>query len=292
MAFLPVMNVTDFKPETKTIDLGNGEKMTFVRIPAGEFMMGNADGYPDERPKGVVKIEKPFWMSTTELRNRDYALFDPEHDSRYIGEHGKDHAVPGYIANHPNQPVIRVTWQRAMEFCDWFSKTHNVKATLPTEAQWEWAARAGTTSQFFYGDRDTDFSPFANLADKEIQNSYTSWSGGSVVHPRRPYAAELMYPLYDPRFKDNWFVGDYVAQVKPNAWGLYDMVGNVNEWTRSDYLPYPYTDAANTLKPDTKKVARGGSWATRPKDAGSTVRYWYETWQVVTDVGFRVIIED
>jgi len=286
------MKVGEFRQETKIIDLGNGEKMTFVRIPAGEFTMGSAKGYPDERPRGEVKIERSFWMATTELRNRDYALFDPDHDSRYISEHGKDHVIPGHISNHPDQPVVRVSWNRAMAFCEWFAKAHNVKATLPTEAQWEWAARAGTVTPFFYGSHDTDFSPFANLADKELQKSYNVYTGPSKVHARRPYPADKGFPLYDPRFKDNWYVTDYVAQVKPNAWGLHDMVGNVSEWTRSDYLPYPYTDAANTLKPDTRKVARGGSWASRPKDAGASVRYAYETWHGVYDVGFRMVLEE
>jgi len=263
-----------------------------VRVPAGEFTMGDAKGYPDEMPRGAVKIAKPFWMASTELRNRDYALFDPAHDSRYIAEHGKDHVTPGYIGNHPDQPVVRVSWSRAMAFCAWFSKANSVKAALPTEAQWEWAARAGTLTPFFYGGRDTDFGPFANLADKDAANAYTKWDGNGTIHRRNPYPAEMMYPLHDPRFKDNWFVTDYVAQAKPNAWGLYDMVGNVSEWTRSDYAPYPYTDAANTLRPDTRKVARGGSWASRPKDAGSSVRTAYEAWQGVHDVGFRLIIED
>jgi formylglycine-generating enzyme required for sulfatase activity len=231
-------------------------------------------------------------MATTELRNRDYALFDPEHDSRYIVEHGKDHVTPGYLGNHPDQPVVRVSWQRAMAFCEWFAKTYNVKAALPTEAQWEWAARAGTATQFFYGDADTDFGPFANLADKELLKSRTSIGGGSLIMRRLPYPAEWNFPLFDARFKDNWYATDYVAQVKPNAWGLFDMTGNVNEWTRSDYAPYPYADAANTLRADTKKVARGGSWATRPRDAGSAVRYAYEAWQGVHDVGFRMIIEE
>ncbi|MCL1921311.1 MAG: SUMF1/EgtB/PvdO family nonheme iron enzyme [Kiritimatiellaeota bacterium] len=287
-----VMDIAGFTPETKTIDLGNGEQMVFVRVPAGAFTMGNAKGYPDEWPKGVVTIERPFWMAATELRNRDYALFDPAHDSRYIVEHGKDHVTPGYIGNHPDQPVVRVSWSKAMAFCEWFAKTYGVKAALPTEAQWEWAARAGTTTPFFYGDTGTDFGPFANLADKELLKSHTSIAGGSLIHVRRPYPAEMNFPLFDARFKDNWFATDYVAQVKPNAWGLYDMVGNVNEWTRSDYLPYPYTDAVNTLKPGTRKVARGGSWATRPKDAGAAVRYAYETWHGVHDVGMRLVIEE
>ena len=277
---------------TREIMLNATQKITFVRIPAGSFVMGNAKGYRDEKPLSAVTIDKPFWMSTTEVRNRDYALFDSEHDSRYIDEHGKDHAVPGYIANHPDQPVVRVSWQQAVEFSAWFSKTYKVKAMLPTEAQWEYVARAGGDTQFFYGDADTDFGPYANLADKDLQNFYISWDGASKIHKRRPYKLEQNYPLYDSRFKDNWFVVDYVAQAKPNAWGLYDMVGNANEWTRSDYQPYPYKDANNSLKPEVKKVARGGSWACRPRDAGSAVRYPYESWQGVHDVSFRIILED
>lgn len=277
---------------TREIMLNATQKMTFVRIPAGSFVMGNAKGYRDEKPLNAVTIDKPFWMSTTEVRNRDYALFDAEHDSRYIDEHGKDHAVPGYIANHPDQPVVRISWKQAMEFSAWFSKAYKVKAMLPTEAQWEYAARAGSDTQFFYGDADADFGPYANLADKDLQNFYTSWDGGSKIHKRRPYKPEQNYPLYDSRFKDNWFVVDYVAQAKPNAWGLYDMVGNANEWTRSDYQPYPYKETNNSLKLEVKKVARGGSWACRPRDAGSAVRYPYEAWQGVHDVSFRIILED
>ena len=280
-------------PYTREILLNATQKLTFVRIPAGVFIMGGDQERPaDEQPRTVVKIAKPFWMSTTEIRNKDYALFDPEHDSRYLDEHGKDHAVPGYIANHPDQPVVRVSWNQAQQFCAWFAKMYGVQTKLPTEAQWEYAARAGTSTPFFYGNGDTNFSPYANLADAALQNMYVSWDGGSKIHTRRPYKREMNYPLYDARFKDNWFVVDYVAQVKPNPWRLYDMIGNVNEWTRSDYCPYPYTEKSATLNLATKKVARGGSWATRPSDAAASVRYAYEAWQGVSDVGFRIVIED
>jgi len=279
---------------TRELDLGNGRKMTFVRIPAGDFVMGSQTGYRDEQPRAVVAISKPFWMATTEVRNAVYAAFDPEHDSRYIDAHGKDHAVPGYIANHPDQPVSSVSWRQAAAFCAWLSKQHGVRASLPTEAQWEWAARAGSATPFFYGDGDTDFAPFANLADNDLQNFRIGWDGRSKIQKRLPYKPEQNYPLCDPRFKDNWFVVDYVARCRPNAWGLHDMVGNVNEWTRSDYAPYPYAenDGRNAGDPATKKVARGGSWACRPRDAGSSVRFAYESWQPVHDVGFRVIIEE
>ncbi len=276
------------------LKLADGVTMTLARIPAGTFVMGSQGGYADEAPRAVTKIAKPFLMGTTEVTNKQYAAFDPTHDTRYLDEHGKDHAVPGFIANHADQPVARVSWQRAMAFCKWLSAKTGKKVTLPTEAQWEWAARAGTTTQFFYGDKDTDFSTLANLADAGRRRTYVKWDGGSKIHKRRDYPADYLYPLRDDRFTDKWIVVDFVKQYKPNPWGLYDMVGNVNEWTRSDYRAYPYKadDGRNDGDVKTKKVARGGSWFDRPKTAGSSVRFPYESYQMVFNVGFRVIIED
>jgi formylglycine-generating enzyme required for sulfatase activity len=87
-------------------------------------------------------------------------------------------------------------------------------------------------------------------------------------------------------------VVDYVGMTKPNPWGLKDMIGNVSEWTKSSYKPYPYGESDGRNKEDLQipKVARGGSWADRPADAGSSVRRSYESWQKVYDVGFRVIV--
>lgn len=276
-----------------SVELADGVEINLARIPAGQFVMGSQSGYADEMPRAVVNIPKSFWMAETEVTNKQYAAFDPEHDTRYIDENGKDHAVPGYIANHPDQPVARISWQQALAFCKWLSEKTGKKVTLPTEAQWEWAARTGSSSQFFYGDKDTDFSRYANLADAERRRTYVAWDGGSKIHKRQNYPADYLYPLRDDRFTDKWIVVDYVKQYEPNKWGLYDMVGNVSEWTRSSYLPYPYkqNDTKNadlTLK----KVARGGSWSDRPKTAGSSIRFSYESYQKVYNVGFRVIIED
>ena len=81
---------------TKTIVLGDGQSMTFRLIPAGTFVMGRADGRPDEKPACVVEIAKPFWLSETEVRNDQYAVFDPEHDSGWQDIFDKDHAAAGY----------------------------------------------------------------------------------------------------------------------------------------------------------------------------------------------------
>lgn len=276
----------------RTIELGNGIKMTFAWIPASEFVMGSLDGAPDEQPRSVVRVKKPFWMAVTEVANGQYALFDPEHDTRYVDMHYMDHTVPGHIANHSDQPVARVSWQEAMCFCQWLSRQTGLQVSLPTEAQWEWAARAGSDTQFFYGTMDTNFGRFANLADQSLRWFQMKFDGPSTLPRRYPYPPEMNFPLHDERFRDRWHVVDYVGQTEPNAWGLKDMVGNVSEWTRSSHRPYPYADdGRNDASLRERKVARGGSWADRPADAGSSVRRAFEPWQKVHDVGFRVICE-
>ncbi len=278
---------------TKTLVLGNGQSLTFRRIPAGQFVMGSATGYADECPMAVVKIEKPFWISEMEIRNDQYHVFNPEHDSRYQDEFGKDHVFPGHVGNHRRMPVVRVSWNEAMRFCQWLSKTCNVKANLPTEAQWEWAARCGTDTPFPWGGLDSDFSKFANLADRDLRFQVVGFDGGGNIRNRRPFRIEQNYPLHEERWQDDWFCLNFVGRANCNRWGLYDMHGNASEWTRSDYAPYPYVDGdgRNAGNPQAKKVARGGSYASRPRDATSSYRLAYEPWQTVYDVGFRVILE-
>ena len=279
---------------TREIDLGNGRKMGFVQIPAGAFVMGSIEGQSNEYPRALVKIDKSFWMGVTEVTNGEFAGFDPGHDTRYLDVHGKDHSIPGFIANHPDQPVARVSWQEALRFCEWLGRKAGLKAALPTEAQWEWAARGGTETPFFYGTLDTDFSPFANLADQGLRWSATSWQGPSLLQKLEPYPPEMNFPLHDERFNDKTFVVDYVGQKRANVWGLKDMVGNVSEWTLSSHRPYPYVegDGRNNGDVHEPKVARGGSWADRPVNAAASMRRAYESWQKVYDVGLRVILEE
>ena len=280
---------------TKTVSLGDGQSMTFRRIPAGSFVMGRVDGATDERPCAAVKIEKPFWISETEVRNDQYAKFDAEHDSGWQDQFGKDHCAPGWVGCHRRMPVVRVTWNEARAFCTWFTKQTGLKANLPTEAQWEWAARAGSGTLFPWGGLDDDFSPYANLADKDVRNMSLGWEGkAGAMRRRRPYRIEQNFPLHDERWKDDWFCLNYVARAEPNVWGLYDMHGNAAEWTRSDYAPYPYVedDGRNAGNQQRKKTVRGGSFASRPREATSSCRVGYEPWQKVFDVGFRIVLED
>jgi formylglycine-generating enzyme required for sulfatase activity len=177
-----------------------------------------------------------------------------------------------------------------MAFCDWLSKETGYDCTLPTEAQWEWACRAGTDTPFFYGDFDTDFAPFANLADVSTRKlAVTGVDPKPIANPNQ----YLDYLPKESRFDDGQRVMSDVGLRAPNPWGLHDMHGNVCEWTLSDYRPYPYRagDGRNRGDDSVSKVVRGGSWRDRPKLARSAWRQDYRPYQPVYNVGFRVVVQ-
>ncbi len=279
------------KTVRRTLDLGDGASMELTLVPAGEFIMGDAKGYANEKPLGKVRIDNPFWMGVCEVTNAQYALFDPDHDSRYIDQQWKDHTTPGYPANLPDQPVIRISWEQAMAYCRWLSERTGRRVTLPTEAQWEWACRAGTDTPWSYGSADADFSLHANLADQSIQ--LLAVTGVNPRPVRNPDQFTDFTPR-DKRFNDGQKIVGPVGQYRANPWGLKDMHGNVAEWTRTAYAPYPFVsdDGRNTLTGSRKRVVRGGSWRDRPKRARSASRWAYEPYQRVFNVGFRVVLEE
>ncbi len=274
----------------RTLDLGNGVKMDFVLIPSGEFVMGNSAGTPDENARTSVKIEKPFWLSVNEVTLGQFQRFDEQHKSQILDQQHKDHTTPGYPVNDPTHPAIRVSWKEAVAFCEWLGKNSGEKCVLPTEAQWEWACRAGTDTPLNYGDVNADFSKLANLADKSMERLCVRGINPQPID--NPSLFEAYLPM-DRRFNDGERIMTTVAKYQPNAWGLNDMHGNVAEWTRSLYRPYPYQDGdgRNALDGEGSRVVRGGSWYDRPYRAGSAFRLNYQPWQKVFDVGFRVAIE-
>ena len=273
------------------LDLGRGAALEMKRIPAGEFAMGDINGYPDEYPVSKVAIRQPFWMSATEITLEQYQCFDAEHRNGYYDMHYKDQVRPGYLMDSPGFPAIRVSWNEAMAFCNWLSKRTGKKVTLPTEAQWEWAARAGSESPLWYGDLNADFSKLANLADVSLKKLAVS---GVDPQPIANPGKNVDFVPKDERFDDGVLHLAACGSFQANLWGLKDMHGNVAEWTRNTYLPYPY-DAASEKDEATsqaKKAVRGGSWYDRPKHARSGFRQAYPAWQSVHNVGFRVIVED
>ena len=274
----------------KEVEIAPGVKINFVRIPAGEFVMGSYNGESDAYPTAKVKIDKPFWMGEMEITNQQFNAIYPDHDSRFVDQLWKDHVVQGYPANEPNQPVIRVNYNDAMDYCKQLSEKTGLNITLPTEAQWEWACRAGSDSDFWYGDMNTDFGKYENLADKTTLLFAVS---GVDPKPMSPNSYWYKYYTYLPKEEgvdDGQLIQTGEKVYEANPFGLYNMHGNVSEWTRSDYVPYPYNP--KTKLTSDHKVVRGGSYIERPKFSTAYARKAYYPYQRVFNVGFRVIIED
>jgi len=297
---LPALDDWPWKPEQaaalqrngkgaiRRLPLGEGEWLEMVWIPPGRFVMGDPRGEPDEWPPCVVEIGKPFWISAHEITNRQFRLFRPEHSSRYYQKLHARSDDQGLSLDEPDQPVVRVSWVEAMQFCDWLTEKLGERFSLPAEAQWEYACRAGTATALNYGELSEDFSAWANLLDRSYVQGWPQITGGLehlVVD-----GAELA----ELRFDDRAAVTAAVKSYRPNRWGLYDMHGNVAEWTRSDYRPYPYDedDGRHSLDLRTRKVVRGGSFFDPPRFSRSAHRWAYPAWQRVFNVGFRVVCED
>ena len=250
-------------------DLGDGVKMTFAPIPAGQFVMGRENGFPDEAPQSAVTVAKPFYLGQLEVTCAQYARFDPRHENGFIEGRNKDRTTRGTDIGSPAHPVVRISWNEAVAFCAWLSKKSGRACTLPTEAQWEWACRAGSASDFAFG--AVLASSQANIADEGLRD----WNYGRA---QDGYTDGAQYSVPGGRYK-------------PNVWGLFDMHGNVAEWTLSAYRPYPYSEDSGTAK-DLLKVVRGGSWNDTMRHASSASRWRYPAHQPVYNVGFRVVVEE
>ncbi len=238
----------------RSVDLGDGKTLELAQIPAGPSA-------------------KPFWIGRFEITNGQYSRFDTTHDSGVESMHSYQFGVRGYPVNGSKQPVVRVSWNRAMDFCRWLSEKTGETFTLPSEQQWEFACRAGTHTPFWYGGIDADFSKYANLGDARLRefarNTYVQ-----VNLLPNPNKYDNWVPQ-DARFDDGSFLPAEVGHYAPNPYGLYDMHGNVWEWTA-------------TADEKARRIVKGGSWYDRPCRAAASFRLGYESYQQVFNVGFRV----
>ncbi|HUT29767.1 MAG TPA: SUMF1/EgtB/PvdO family nonheme iron enzyme [Sedimentisphaerales bacterium] len=243
----------------------NSVGMKLVRIKAGSFTMGQqsvplpqeirqgrgmfAEGDYDERPLHEVRITKPFYIGVCEVTNLQYELFDPEHKAL----RGKDAG----LSREDDEAVINVNWYDAWAFCRWLSDQEGLAYRLPTEAEWEYACRAGTTTNFHTGD---------TLPDEYIKNP--GRNGG---------------PDYVPL---------HVGKTTPNPWGVCDMHGNVEEWCYDFYGPYidkMQSDPVGYIEGDFK-VTRGGSHGTYPYYLRSANRMGTIPEDKHWLIGFRVVM--
>jgi len=243
-------------PKTMQLDLGKGVKMDLVAIPAGEFAMGAPEAekerQPYETPVHKVKITRPFHLGRCEVTNAQYRAFRPGHHSRHLD--GDD------------QPVLFVSWHDADAFCRWLSAKARKNVRLPTEAEWEYACRAGTTTRFYTGDRIRGVQSSVDL-------SKAGWSGGTARGRSKP-----------------------VGQLAANAFGLYDMHGNAWEWC-ADWFGEAYYGQSPPADPTGPKTGRarvlrgGGYFHWQPAYFRSAARYSLRPEAREPVTGFRVAVE-
>ncbi len=208
------------------LELGNGVTMKLAVIPAGTFTMGSpADegGHQANEPQHTLVIPRAFWMGVTEVTQAQWKSVIGTEPSYFKGD---------------DLPVEQVSWNDAVEFCHRLSDRTKRTVRVPTEAEWEYACRAGTTG------------PFGGTGKLDDMGWYIA---------QQPHA---------------------VAQKKPNAWGLYDMHGNVTEW------------CSEGSDPDQKsRILRGGSWVSLPRQCRSAYRVRVDPGLLNHCIGFRVVLD-
>ena len=225
--------------------LGNGVTLDMVEIPGTTFMMGSPEdtGYEDEKPQHLVKVQ-PFFIGKYPITQAQWRAiaslpkiaFDLEPDpSKFKGD---------------DRPVEEISWDEAVEFCQRLSKKTGKQYRLPSEAEWEYACRAGTTTPFYCGETITD-----KLANYRASETYANGLKGKCREQTTP-----------------------VGSFPPNAFGLYDMHGNIWEWcadTWHDNYEGVADDSSVWSSEESKqKVIRGGSWDDNPRYCRSGYRYF------------------
>jgi formylglycine-generating enzyme required for sulfatase activity len=190
------------------VPLPGGVSMTFVKVPSGTFMMGDADNGPVHQ----VAITQGFWLAATEITQAQWAAVMQKNPSHFRGD--------------PNLPVEQVSWEDSMVFARALVAPDGLEPDLPTEAEWEYACRADSETLWSFGDDERDLGDYA----------WFYGNSGNKTHP--------------------------VGTKRPNAWGLYDMHGNVWEWCRDWHGEYKAAPARDPKGPRSGqyRTLRGGGW--------------------------------
>ncbi len=236
---------TQAYPGKFVVNPKDGAEMAWV--PPGEFLMGapatESGSGDDERPVHRVRLTRGCWMYRHDVTNAQYRKLEPRHDS---GEYD------GMALNGDRQPVARVTWEEARAYAEWAG------AALPTEAQWEYACRAGTTGRFWWGESETEAGKYANIADHAALHPWPWWI------------------IFDT--DDGYAASSPVGSYLPNAFGLYDMIGNAWQWCADWFAEdtYQHSPAEDPTGPPTGqyRVIRGGSWDVFPAHSRAAYRHW------------------
>ena len=299
--------------ETGAKQITNSIGMKLILIPAGEFMMGGkesaaataaffkknygmgyltADSFKGEHPQHRVRITKPFYLGTYHVTRGQFRQFVKESGYKTDAEKGNN---PGAVGWNPDKntfafdkdyswrnagfqqadehPVVCVSWNDAVAFSEWLSRKEGKTYRLPTEAEWEYACRAGTTTRYYSGDDPETLASIGNIADAALKKKV-------------PKANAI-------KADDGYVFTGLVGKFKPNAFGLYDMYGNAWQWCADWYGEdyYGKSPVDNPKGPDTEgiHVLRGGSWIGGPDCACSASRYWLKPGDLsYCFAGFRV----
>jgi formylglycine-generating enzyme required for sulfatase activity len=224
-----------------------------IVIPAGEFMMGSAqtekDRYGTEGPQHTVSIARAFAVSKFDVTVADWDACVTV---------GGCVPVPDSGYGRGTKPVINVTWDDALQYVAWFSQMTGQSYRLLNEAEWEYAARAGTMTAYFWGDE-------IGKGNANCNGCGNQWDGRETSP---------------------------VGSFKPNAFGLYDMAGNVYQWVQDcyhdNYDGAPTDGSAWASGDCSRHIVRGGSWSYNPQSLRSTRRSWGTSGYRNVDLGFRV----
>lgn len=287
-------------------------KLTWAKIPAGRFTMGSQvpvkqlvkdyawylrkeEEFQDEYPAHPVEITKPFLLSTTEVTVGQFRTFTEQTGYKTRAEIdgtggwgfdaqskqciGRDPRFswkdPGYRQSD-NHPVVNVTWEDCQAYCRWLSGIENRIVRLPTEAEWEYSNRAGSTNYYAMGNTPSSVLSQARTLEPKPETIRQAIQNLSIDPEDAPFPVP-------------------VASYEPNAFGLYDMHGNVWEWTADWYDENYYRESPSKdptgPRQGSVKVRRGGGWNSFPLWARSSFRNWNDIDTRCANLGFRVVGE-
>jgi formylglycine-generating enzyme required for sulfatase activity len=256
---IPATTQATTKPVTLTLDLGKNQKLDLVLIPAGSFIMGSPASETDhddsESPRHRVKIARDFFMGKFEITQSQYQAVTSYNQAQFRGD--------------DNLPEECVSWTDAIGFCNAVSKSTGRKVRLPTEAEWEYADRAGTTTVFWMGN--------------DLSSTQANFNG------KGPYGKGAQGPQRNKTTP--------VGSFPPNGFGLYDTVGNVSEWCEDvfhdNYVGAPTDGSAWETGGDPEiRVYRGGAYDNDAASCRSAMRFAAERKNNRNSrIGFRVVVE-